>query len=236
VACADCGFTYLRNPPAYEQLVEEFAWEKTFVEEKARRDEETGLMRTLDKATAFRSKPIGPEKAAEKAQRNLKIFKQGRVLDIGCGRGIALPPPLIPFGIEISAGLHAEADEVMRARGGYAIHAPGIAGLEQFDAGFFDGVLMSSILEHEKNPRDLLRGVRRVLADGGKLYLKLPNFGSTNRKIRGGRWCGFRYPDHVSYFRVSDLARMAKEEGFHFRQTNLFTPFSDNMHVLLTKA
>ena len=29
VACIDCGFVYLRNPPTYARLEEEFAWEKT---------------------------------------------------------------------------------------------------------------------------------------------------------------------------------------------------------------
>jgi hypothetical protein len=28
VQCSTCGFVYLRNPPTYEQLVSEFAWEK----------------------------------------------------------------------------------------------------------------------------------------------------------------------------------------------------------------
>jgi hypothetical protein len=32
------------------------------------------------------------------------------------------------------------------------------------------------------------------------------------------------------------VARLAREEGFHFRQLNRFAPFSDNMHVLLTRA
>ena len=29
VDCGACGFVYLANPPAYERLEEEFAWEKT---------------------------------------------------------------------------------------------------------------------------------------------------------------------------------------------------------------
>ena len=32
------------------------------------------------------------------------------------------------------------------------------------------------------------------------------------------------------------LRRMAEETGYRFRQLNRFAPFSDNMHVLLTKA
>ena len=32
-----CGFVYLRNPPQYDQLVSEFAWEKTRLVEVERR-------------------------------------------------------------------------------------------------------------------------------------------------------------------------------------------------------
>jgi len=38
VQCSTCGFVYLRNPPTYEQLVSEFAWEKTRAIEKQHRN------------------------------------------------------------------------------------------------------------------------------------------------------------------------------------------------------
>jgi SAM-dependent methyltransferase len=231
VSCAGCGFVYLRNAPEYELLVEEFAWEKTYQAEKVRRRSDGALFRALDRATSWRT-----ALKRDAGARYRKVFGSGRVLDVGCGGGEVLPEPLIPFGIEISAGLHAVADAVMRRRGGYAVHAPGIEGLKTFDDGFFDGVLMSSILEHEKDPKALLAGVHRVLKTGGKLYLRQPNYGCTNRKVMGAKWCGFRYPDHVNYFRVSDLERMAHETGFSFRHLNRFAPCADNMHALLTKA
>lgn len=230
VACEGCGFVYLRNVPDYSRLVEEFAWEKTWAAEKVRRKSEDRAFRALDKATDFRWKF-----RSNAGERYRQVFGQGRVLDVGCGAGDVLPEPLIPYGIELSAGLFAEADPKMRARGGYALLGPAIEKLEAFDEGFFDGVLMSSILEHDMNPKALLAGVRRVLKPGGKLYLKLPNFGSSNRRVMGGKWCGFRYPDHVNYFTVPQLERMARDADYEFEQLNRFAPFSDNMHVLLTK-
>jgi SAM-dependent methyltransferase len=231
VACKACDFVYLRNAPDYELLVEEFAWEKTYQVEKVRRRSDGPILRAIDRATSWRVRL-----KRDAGARYRTVFGAGRVLDVGCGGGEVLPEPLIPFGIEISAALHAQADAVMRRRGGYAVHAPGVEGLTHFPEDFFDGALMSSILEHEKDPKALLRGVHRVLKPGGRLYLKQPNYGCTNRKVMGARWCGFRYPDHVNYFRVSDLARMACETGFSFRHLNRFAPCADNMHALLTKA
>jgi len=230
VACQDCGFVYMKTVPDYARLVEEFAWEKTWAAEKVRRRSERPLFRALDQALSFRWKF-----RKDAGARYRQLFGDGRVLDIGCGPGDSLPEPLIPYGIELSAGLHAVSDPKFRARGGYVVLGPAIDKLAEFEEGFFDGVLMSSILEHEMNPKALLAGVRRVLKPGGKLYLKLPNFGSSNRKVMGGKWCGFRYPDHVNYFTVGQVADMARENDYQFRHLNRFSPFSDNMHVLLTR-
>jgi SAM-dependent methyltransferase len=230
VACEGCGFVYMKVVPDYGRLVEEFAWEKTWAAEKVRRRSERPLFRALDTAAGFRWKFRKDAK-----DRYRRMFRSGRVLDIGCGSGDSLPEPLIPYGVELSAALQAVSDPKFRARGGYVLLGPAIDKLAEFDEGFFDGVLMSSILEHDMNPKALLAGVRRVLKPGGKLYLKLPNFGSSNRKVMGGKWCGFRYPDHVNYFTVPQVADMARETGFESQQLNRFSPFSDNMHVLLTK-
>jgi len=227
--CDACGFVYLRNPPRYDQLVDEFAWEKTKAEHRSRLQKERPVLMAIDRALAFRWKF-----RRDVGSSYLRIFGQGKVLDVGCGRGLALPEPLIPFGIELSAARHAEADANMKKRGGYALFGPAIERLQDFPEGSFDGVLMSSILEHEQHPRALLEGVRRVLSKTGKLYLRLPNYGSSNRKVMGARWGGFRYPDHVNYFTVPQMKRMAEETGYRFRQLNRFSPFSDNMHILLT--
>jgi hypothetical protein len=55
VQCSTCGFVYLRNPPTYEQLVSEFAWEKTRAIEKQRRK---------------RQKPFTPSARREDAMEN----------------------------------------------------------------------------------------------------------------------------------------------------------------------
>jgi SAM-dependent methyltransferase len=158
------------------------------------------------------------------------------VLDVGCGSLIRTKPPIVPFGVEISNALHAKADSRMRDRGGYCIHASGADGVWAFEAEFFDGAILNSYLEHEADPNRVLSGLHRCLKPRAKVFVRVPNYGSVNRRIVGRKWCGFRHPDHVNYFTVDSLRNMAAKAGFSVSVLNrLRLPFDDNINALLVR-
>jgi 2-polyprenyl-3-methyl-5-hydroxy-6-metoxy-1,4-benzoquinol methylase len=66
----------------------------------------------------------------------------------------------------------------MRARGGRAVHAPTVVGVKEFPNRYFSGILLRSVLEHEKQPKELVEQCSRVLAPGGAIYVRVPNYGS----------------------------------------------------------
>ena len=96
---------------------------------------------------------------------------------------------------------------------------------------------MSSFLEHEVNPLPLLRRCRERLRPGGSIVVKVPNFASLNRKVRGAQWCGFRWPDHVNHFTPDTLRAMARQAGLEVKRMTFLDrhPFSDNMYAVLKK-
>ncbi|MGB5871751.1 MAG: class I SAM-dependent methyltransferase [Albidovulum sp.] len=232
VACDPCGFVYLQNPVTYEALKEDFAWEKAYAASKVEKRGSSplsGLNRRIRKALGHRSGRRG-EKVWTRA------FGQGRILDIGCGDYLRPSKPMIPYGVELSSELHARVDPLMRARGGYCLHAPGAEGIWQFDAGFFDGIIMSSYLEHETEMRRVLEGAFRAPKPGGAVFIRVPNYASLNRRVMGPKWCGFRYPDHVNYFTLASLTRVAGLSGFLTKLVNRTTLWvDDNIQVLLIK-
>jgi SAM-dependent methyltransferase len=228
--CDNCTLTYLRNPPVYAAFEEDFAWEKTYVEKKeaskgstplspAIRRIRSALGMTRDKTASFR-----------------RWFNDGHVLDIGCGTGGRIKPPMTPYGIELSTALHAAADKTMRASGGYCLHGAGAEAIHDFDVGQFDGIVMFSYLEHETDVMGVLRGAYRALKDTGAVFIRVPNYGSLNRKVIGPKWCGFRYPDHVNYFTLESLRDTVRRAGFSAKLINTVThPVDDNISVLLRK-
>ena len=86
-------------------------------------------------------------------------------------------------------------------------------------------------------PKKLLAHVARVLKDDGKAYIRVPNFGGINRRVMGAKWCGFRYPDHVNYFTVTSLRRLAADCGLNVRLLNpIRLPLDDNINAVLSKT
>jgi len=233
VSCRDCDFVYLANPPAFDRLVaDDLAWENSSRSEETRRKKVAPVFYGLDYATRFRLRFL---KSSEMRQF-LKWFGGGNVLDVGCAGGKRLGPPFVPHGIEISEALAAKADQHMRQHGGYCVQGPGSEGIWQFPEAHFDGIVMRSYLEHEREAFRVLNGAFRALKPGGKVYVKVPNYGSLNRKVTGHNWCGFRLPDHVNYFTLTSLRNLAHSAGFSCELKNpINLMVDDNIHVLLVK-
>jgi ubiquinone/menaquinone biosynthesis C-methylase UbiE len=183
----------------------------------------------------------------ERYVREFPIDDEIGVLDIGCGSGHQLldlqrrlaktHSKLRPCGIEISRNLAEAAHASVSAFGGHVAQASALDGLRSFGEMEFDVVMMISYLEHEFQPLAVLEEVRRILKPQGVCVLKVPNFASLNRRVRGKRWCGFRYPDHVNYFTPHTLRLVAAAAGLKVKRQAISDrfPLSDNMYAVLTR-
>lgn len=97
--------------------------------------------------------------------------------------------------------------------------------------GTFDTICMMSVLEHISAPRDFLKSSHRLLKNGGKLLISVPNSRSFRlfyrlRKIMNIEpWTYF----HISFFRKRSLVEVLESEQFRItdvRTHTLLTPDS----------
>ena len=253
VRCQETGFVFLENPPDYSRLETEFAWERTFPEERNRREAHAPV-RAAVSAFAKRAKSFlvpSRNKIASIAFSLLRAREQSNVscsvLDVGCANGCLLVDlhhrcsqigmSMIPLGIEVSRELATQASERTASIGGRIVFANALGGVHELNAGSVHLAVMCSFLEHECQPLPFLKRLHHILTPDGKAVLKVPNFACWNRKVLGKKWSGFRFPDHVNYFTPQTLKRLAEEAGFHVcRQWILDKfPFSDNMYAVLRK-
>nr|WP_255599290.1 class I SAM-dependent methyltransferase [Hasllibacter sp. MH4015] len=233
VKCRDCDLVYLLNPPGYEALVEDFAWEKTSADEHLARLEARPILQRADLATRWRHK-IGRK---PDAVRYAEWFGGGNLLNVGCAEASVQYPGFTQYGIEISAELAEAANRNLAEQGGYCVHGPGAEAIREFPDAMFDGVILRSYLEHEEHPRPVLEHVARVLKPGGRAYVRVPNFNALGRKIFKTNWVGLRYPDHVQYFTLDTLTDLARRTGFTVKVLNpVRLPLDDNINVLFERA
>jgi SAM-dependent methyltransferase len=246
--CLETGLVYLANPPVQERFKEEFAWEVTHAEESARRQRAEPLLYAISRACKAarhrwlkRDKLVGIVRGIACRRATGSI----RLVDIGCADGglfqrlTAMLPAAVadriePVGIEISTQLAARADARLRRHGGRCIHASGVAGLRGMPPASVDVVILSCVLEHELDPVPLLAGCRARLAADGVVVVKVPNYACAARRLRGRRWCGYRWPDHVNYFTPETLAATAARAGLRVVRMSLLdrSPLSDSLYAV----
>ena len=249
VRCREQGFYFLKDPPEYEMLESEFEWSKCFSLDRKRRQTEEPVFSSISQATKRVRRILAPPRRNKFYSISKKVLAHSdheqpfSILDVGCGGGKLVQQlhdrfrsdgvNIVPLGIEISNHLSEVAGEVFRSLGGDIIHASAIKGASQCSASSFDVIVMRSFLEHERRPLELLRELRNLLRLRGAIIIKVPNFACWNRVIRGHRWCGFRYPDHVNYFTPTTMRILAKQAGYTMESRPLDRfPFSDNMYIV----
>jgi SAM-dependent methyltransferase len=239
--CPGCGFVYLESFPDYAATAATLAWDHTFLAWHATRDRAPAQQALSKLGRGIRVGTHLVRKRRRMDEMIAALAAPGPVLDVGCGKGsqlAKLPPQYVPYGIEISPGQAEVAKRMVARRGGAIMVKPGATGLREFPAGFFTGIMMRSYLEHESQPREALAGAAHALAPQGVLIIKVPNYGSANRRIFGRRWCGFRFPDHMNYFTPETLQRLCATSGLAVRAFSWFDrlPTSDNMWLVAGRA
>lgn len=234
IECTSCAFPHLQQVPVHEELEVNLAWEKQFDTEASRRRRKQPVIQRLDAATRWRLHLLPRTEGVDILNR---MAPSGPALDLGCGTGVHLArfdPRFVPNGIEISRQLAQVAQQNVAARGGRVVQASSEAGLRQFPERYFTAALLRSYLEHDWQARDVLENLHSRMAVGGMAVVKVPNYGSINRKVMGAKWCGFRHPDHVNYFDRHSLRRLAEATGFSVKlPLHLNLPTDDNMVAIL---
>lgn len=101
---------------------------------------------------------------------NLRRLKLGRTLDVGCGIGRCLA---FIDGNGVGVDHNKKSVEVCRSHGLEAYTPEEFFGI---DAGFFDSILLSHVLEHTTvdEGRELLTSYVRYLKPGGRILLITP--------------------------------------------------------------
>lgn len=238
VRCAGCGLIFLNPRPARSALKQLYGSDYGPHTEDARENfrifdpDGTGFGRWKDRvkrdvfacALGYRS----PERLSPGRRLTARCFRrrvlrahyrlprwaeEGRVLEIGCGRGYFLSILRSlgwqPTGLEWDAEF---ARRVSRETGMPVLESP--QSLEAVTDESFDAVLLWHVLEHVPDPVWMMRQARRVLKRGGELRLEVPNALSLSAALLKPYWTGIAEPRHFFHFAPGTLAVVLRAAGW----------------------
>ena len=158
--------------------------------------------------------------ALEFIHQNFSIYKNSRILEIGCGNGFILKE-LAKKGAEcigLEPGPQISAIQ----------HVEGISIINDFFPsklikGNFDLILHFNVIEHLENPLEMLLEQGNLLTSGGKIIFGMPN---CEPNLESGDISIFAH-EHFNYFTRDSFIAIAEKAGFII--TELTTGASEGM-------
>jgi len=205
VKCQRCGLIFI-DPQLAKDEVAKF-YPKNFYEEPSQID------KVITKISFY-----------PRQRKILNYAKQGRILDLGCGKGEFLSnfkmKGWVPFGVDVSE----VACELAREKVGKNIYN---CQLKEcfFPSDYFDVIVLSHVLEHLLNPIDDLVEIRRILKLNGILMLSVPDIGSLQFRVSSQSWIHLDIPRHLYHYSFSSIKFLLERSNFEI--VRLTHPFFD---------
>jgi SAM-dependent methyltransferase len=151
-----------------------------------------------------------------------KLGANARVVDVGCGINSLLywlrrVRGCEGIGVDMNPAMSAWVKEHLGMR-----VEQGTLEQVHFEDGKLDVVFMTEYLEHEPDPRAVLREARRILAPGGHLAIEIPDPTGWPARLFRSLWWNLDVPRHLVFFGPDSLARLLDECGFELVRTRRF--------------
>ena len=149
----------------------------------------------------------------ERKRRIKRYVKGGRILDIGCGRGLALEV-MRRDGWDV-AGVEFSREAAACAAEQYGIHVVhGDPAEWGFPPESFDVITINHVLEHLEKPAHVLEECGRLLRKGGLLVCAVPDISSLQAIAGKGKWFHLDVPYHIHHFTEPGLVGLLTKKGF----------------------
>jgi 2-polyprenyl-3-methyl-5-hydroxy-6-metoxy-1,4-benzoquinol methylase len=175
-------------------------------------------------ATAGYEEKVGEGSSHAKITKWTSQLAPSRVLDLGCAGG------------ELSARLRAQGHHVTAVD--IAIH-PGVeakvdrfvvadldAGIPKTVGGDYDVILAADVLEHVRQPEQVLADARALLRPGGRVIVSIPNFAHWYPRSRVAMGVfdydrrGILDATHVRFFTRRSFLHVATQAGFEVARSD----------------
>jgi 2-polyprenyl-3-methyl-5-hydroxy-6-metoxy-1,4-benzoquinol methylase len=206
VKCLSCGVMTLDPLPTLEQLYVHYKSRTSSgnYEMEMDHERELSVSATLDYI------------AASSPQRAPISF-----LDIGCFDGQLMNLAKRKFGWDCwGIDLNEEAIQAAKKNHGNQVACTTIEDYSPPAGHTFDVVTAIAVIEHLREPQNLMPKISRWLANDGICVIECPNVSSGPARVLGRYWPPFAAPEHIFYFGPKHVRMLAEKSGLRFIKSN----------------
>jgi SAM-dependent methyltransferase len=156
------------------------------------------------------------------------------LLDVGAGNGYFVYLARTEFGLAAD-GLEISAAEADYARDTFGIEL--LRGDLSVVTKKYDIVTSFNVLEHVKQPMELLTQMSERLAPGGLLVVTTPNPHCIHRRLRGlNNWNMVCPPHHINLFTRTGLREMLTRMGFETLEYSTLSTYINSVRKIDTQG
>ncbi|MBI4244674.1 MAG: glycosyltransferase [Planctomycetes bacterium] len=202
VQCDDCRLLMLNPQPAKEEL-EQISKTNYAILEK-------------DKAWEQHVSELKRKTASQYLDLLIRYSggQTGKLIEIGCMQGDFLIQA-VKFGFDVT-GLDNSEHACEKARQKLNGHGRIICGevtaLEN-ETGQYDVCVLSDVIQRDRDPKQLLKYVHKLLKPEGVIFVATPSLDSRSAKLLKEKWMEFK-PDHLFYFNEQTIQTLFFQCGF----------------------
>lgn len=178
-------------------------------------------LRVEDYAPAQKARGLRSWLKGEKRSAFQWVPENVRVLDIGCGFGQTLGyhknRNCEVYGVEADENIRKVMDKY-----GFNVHV-GLFNPDLYEEGFFDYVTMDQVIEHDQDLMRDLKGIHRILKDGGRLIISTPNAFGWGARLFRKKWINWHIPYHNNFVSRRSILALAEGSGFKVEKVKTIT-------------
>lgn len=138
--------------------------------------------------------------------------KQGKLLDIGCGRGdFLLRMQELGWNVK-GVDFDEKALKIARQKELDVFHYN--SNELKFPENTFDLIMLNNVFEHIYNPNDMFTEIFNILKTGGNLVIITPNKKSLSHRLFKENWRGLEPPRHLQIMTSESLNKFLLDKGF----------------------
>jgi 2-polyprenyl-3-methyl-5-hydroxy-6-metoxy-1,4-benzoquinol methylase len=146
----------------------------------------------------------------KRTYKKLGLLNTGsRILDVGIGSGSLLVFLQIKGFFVEGCDLSKHKCDYISQKYGIKTYASALEAIAETEK--FDVIIMNHVLEHTENPVQMLASAFKLLKQGGKILVGVPNINAAGALLPG--WVSYQ-PYHLSYFSKKTISRVFLKTGF----------------------